>query len=393
VQALLIVVRLVRIKRGIRRISKSARSNADLVFPNVGRLFCLLTTKNNFWTTRPHSETTYEKLFRNGAAKYHLENKYKMDKTLLRHRTRRHPLYRDGAFHIARVYSDDLKKQQHLLNQWLKFCIWSIGQDADQLETLSSVIREHVIRYGLALKNEFLNGRFASSKTVSGYISAMNTIMNKVRGDAWENVRPAQDCGVELISYIPNRKPKLDKEGLPDIDELVGYLLELQCALGVDIREALSLNLKRALDEGRRAGVVTITNWRSGAHRKVPCRPRAVQALGQAVVAQRLQKRLPKPMDYNEFVAAHRKLAARQGYSTNTARGVYVRERYQEITGLPAPVVSGLSQAAHLQEIADYSNRALSAAQNIDKTARHIIAKELGVLGVEALTAYLDTPL
>lgn len=358
----------------------------------MGR-FCLLTTLKISRTHRPHPKATLERLFWNGAAKYHLENKYKMDKTLLRHRTRRHPLYRDGAFHIAHAYSDDMKKQKHLLNQWLKFCIWSISRDADPLETLSSVTREHVIRYGGALKIEFLNGRYASSKTVSGYISAMNAIMNKVRVDAWENVSPAQDCGVELISYIPNRKTKLDKEGLPDIDELVGYLLELQCALGVDIREALSLNLKRALDEGRRAGVVTVTNWRSGARRKVPCRPRAVQALGQAVVAQRLQKSLPKPMDYNEFVAAHRKLAAREGYSTNTARGVYVLERYQELIGLPAPVVSGLDQSAHLQAIADYSNRTLSAAQDIDKTARHIIAQELGVLGIETLTAYLDTPL
>ncbi|WAK04291.1 hypothetical protein [Methylobacter sp. YRD-M1] len=313
-----------------------------------------------------------------------------MDKTLQRHRTRRHPLYKEGVSQIAHAYSEDPKKQRHLLGQWLKFCIWSISQDGDRLDTLESVTREHIIRYGRYLKAEFLNGNYASTAAPLGYLSALNTIMKAIRGDTWQSVSPRQDCGLIAVSCIPKRKPALGQDGLPDLAELAGYLLALQAALGVDLREALSLDLKQALTEGRRTGFVTVASWRSGTRRKVPCRPIAVQALGQAIAARRLQKRLPKPMAYDDFVAAHRKLAARTGYSINTARGVYVRERYQELTGLPAPVVSGLAQAAHRQALADHTGKTLSEAKSWDKHTRHRIAKEIGVLGIEPLNAYLD---
>jgi hypothetical protein len=311
-----------------------------------------------------------------------------MDKTLQRHRTRRHSLYREGAAQIALACREDRKKQ--LTNQWLKFCIWSISQDGGQLDTLESVTREHIIRYGRYLKAEFLNGNYASTAAPLSYLSALNTIMKAIRGDAWQSVSPRQDCGLAAESCIPRRKPALDPDGLPDLAELAGYLLALQSSLGVDLREALSLDLKRALTEGRRTGFVTVASWRSGMRRKVPCRAVAVQALGQAIAARRLQKRLPKPMTYDDFVAAHKKLSARAGYSTNTARGVYVRERYQELTGLPAPMVSGLAQAAHLQALADRAGKPLAEAKGFDKHARHRIAKEIGVLGIEPLKDYLD---
>lgn len=95
-------------------------------------------------------------------------------------------------------------------------------------------------------------------------------------------------------------------------------------------------------------------------------------------------------MAYDDFVAAHRKLAARKGYFTNTARGVYVRERHQELTGLSAPCVAGLDQAAHLQALAKQANKTLSEAKGFDKNTRHIIAKEIGVLGIKLLKDYLD---
>jgi hypothetical protein len=313
-----------------------------------------------------------------------------MDKALQRHRTRRHSLYREGVSQITQAYSDDQKKQQQLISQWLKFCSWSVTRESGQMNTLASVTREHVIRYGQHLKAEFLNGKYASTSAPSGYVSALNTLMRTIRGKDWQTVSPRQDCGLEPLSCIPNRKPTLGKDGLPDMTELASYLLELQGALGVDLWEALSLDLKQALAEGRRTGFVTVASWRSGMRRKVPCRPIAVKALGQAIAARRLQKRLPKPMAYDDFVAAHRKLAARKGYSTNTARSVYVRERYQELTGLPAPCVAGLDLATHLQQLASHRDKTLSEAKGFDKNTRHRIAKEIGVLGLEPLKDYLD---
>lgn len=258
------------------------------------------------------------------------------------------------------------------------------------LEDINSVTREHIIRYGQYLKSKFDNGNFVSTNTAAGYLSGMNTVMKLVHGDNWEKISPIKDCGLEPISHIPNQKPELDKNGLPDTESLAGYLLELQMSLGVTVREALILDLKEALTEGRSTGFVTVTNVQNGVKRKVPCRLSAIKAIGNGIAAWRLQKRLPKKMEFDDFLAAHHKLAARKGYSTNTARGIYVRDRYQELTGVKPPIISGLNQAEHWQSLAQHSNKTLSEAKGIDKNSRHQIAKEIGVLGIEPLKEYLD---
>ncbi|MDP2426699.1 MAG: hypothetical protein Q8M28_01015, partial [Methylobacter sp.] len=316
--------------------------------------------------------------------------KQPMDKSLLRHRTRRYPLYKSGEIKIAQACPEDPKKQKRLLNQWLNFCVWSVTKGGGDLGRVTSVTRDHIVRYGQHLRAEFDKGRFSSTTAPTSYLSGMNVIMRIFYGDGWEKVSPIQDCGLEPFFYIPSDAPGLDKQGLPDTESLAGYLLELQSSLGVVIREALALDLRKALGEGRRTGFVSVDSVQSGARRKVPCRPSTVKALGEGIAARKLQKRLPKKWEFDDFLAAHDRLAARKGYSTNTARGIYVRDRYLELTGVEPPIVSGLSQTEHWQAIAQYSNRTLSEAKGIDKNSRHQIAKEMGVLGIDALKAYLE---
>ncbi|MBS3951887.1 MAG: hypothetical protein KGZ88_02945 [Methylomicrobium sp.] len=312
-----------------------------------------------------------------------------MDKTLLRHKTRLHSLFKNGETEITRGCSEDTKAQKRLINQWLNFCTWSITKDGNQLEDIKLVTREHIIRYGQYLKSEFDNGRFASTSSAVSYISGINNVMKLIHDD-WKKVSPIQDCGLEPFSHIPNNKPELDKNGLPDIESLAGHLLDLQISLGVVIREALSLDLKEALIEGRSTGFVTINNFQNGLRRKVPCRSSAIKAIGKGITARRLQKLLPKKWEFDDFLAAHNKLASRKGYSTNTARGIYVRDRYQELTGVEPPIISGLNQAEHWKKLAQYSNKTLSEAKGLDKNIRHVIAREIGVLGIEFLKDYLD---
>jgi integrase len=315
-----------------------------------------------------------------------------MDKALLRHKTSLHLLYKIGEAEIVRACSEDAKTQKRLINQWLTFCVWSITKDGNQLENIGSITRHYIIRYGQYLKSEFDNGRFASTSSATSYLSGINAVMKLIQPD-WEKVSAVQDCGLESFSHIPNKKPELDKNGLPDIESLAGYLLELQSALGVVIREALSLDLIDALVEGRSTGLVTITNFQNGVRRKVPCRPSAVKALGKGIAARRMQKLLPKKWEFDDFIAAHNKLAARKGYSTNTARGIYIRERYQEITGIEPPIITDHDLTDHLEKTAQLSNKTLSEAKGMDKNARHTIAKEIGVLGIELLRDYLDKKL
>lgn len=308
---------------------------------------------------------------------------------MLRHKARLHSLYKTGEPEIIRSCNEYPEIQKRLISQWLNFCIWSITNDDNLLETINSVTRDHIVRYGQYLKSEFDNGRFASTNTASSYLSGMNTVMKLINAD-WEKVRAVQDCGLEPFSHISNKKSELDKNGLPNIENLAGYLLELQSALGVVIREALILDLKEALIEGRSTGFVTITNFQNGARRKVPCRPSAIKAIGNGIAARCLQKQLPKKWEFDDFLAAHNKLSARKGYSTNTARGIYVRDRYQELTGIEPPIISGLSQTEHWQKLSHHFNKTLSESKGFDKNTRHTIAKEIGVLGIEPLKDYLD---
>lgn len=312
-----------------------------------------------------------------------------MDKTILRHKTRRHAFYKDGESFITEKLNNEPNSRNRLINQWLNFCIWSITKDSHRFENIRSVPREAIIRYGQYLKSEFDNGRYASTHTVASYLSGMNTVMKLIHSD-WEKVRAVQDCGIASFSHIPNKKPKLDKQGLPDSESLAGYLLELQASLGITVREALLLDLKAALKEGRTTGLVTVTHFQNGIRRKVPCSPTAIKAIGHGLAARRLQKHLPKKMEFDDFLAAHNKLAARKGYSTNTARGIYVRDRYRELTGVEPPIITGLKQAEHWQAIGLHSNKTLSEAKGIDKNVRHQIAKEIGVLGIDSLKDYLD---
>lgn len=313
-----------------------------------------------------------------------------MAKALLRHKTRRHPLYKSGELKINSACDGNTETQNRLLNQWLDFCIWSITQNSNMLEDINSVTREHIIRYGQYLKSKFDNGKFASTNTAAGYLSGMNTVMKLIHSNNWEKISPIKDCGLNPISHIPNKTQELDKNGLPDTESLAGYLLELQMSLGITVREALILDLKEALTEGRSTGFVTVTNVQNGVKRKVPCRLSAIKAIGNGIAARRLQKHLPKKMEFDDFLAAHHKLAARKGYSTNTARGDFVRNRYRELTGVKPPIISGLNQAEHWQSLAQHSNKTLSEAKGIDKNSRHQIAKEIGVLGIEPLKEYLD---
>lgn len=312
-----------------------------------------------------------------------------MDKTILRHKIRRHAFYKDGESFITDKLNNESKCRNRLINQWLNFCIWLIAKGDHHIENIQSITREDIIRYGQYLKFEFDNGRYASTHTVASYLSGMNTVMKLIHSD-WQKVRAVQDCGIASFSYIPNTKPKLDKHGLPDIDSLASYLLELQASLGVTVREALLLDLKVALKEGRTTGLVTVTHFQNGMRRKVPCRPTAIKAIGHGLAARRLQKHLTNKMEFDDFLTAHNKLAARKGYSTNTARGIYVRDRYQELTGVSPPIITGLKQEEHWQTIAQHSDKTLSEAKGIDKNSRHQIAKEIGVLGTESLKDYLD---
>ncbi|MGZ8239688.1 MAG: hypothetical protein ACXWTY_17645, partial [Methylobacter sp.] len=180
--------------------------------------------------------------------------------------------------------------------------------------------------------------------------------------------------------------------GIPDVNSLVSYLLELQKSLGLPIREACGLDLKAALKEGRKTGFITTYSLSSGARRRVPCRPVAITAICEGIASKRHEKLLPEPLTYAQLLAAHTKIAAKNGFSVNSGRGVYVRDRYREITGIPSPANADWDNAEHIQRLAAHLSISEPEAKRRDRSARLQLLRELGQLGIETLSVYLDKP-
>jgi hypothetical protein len=303
------------------------------------------------------------------------------------HRIDNHPLFIAGLDAVNRALPNSIKKSENLIRKWRLFSVWAIKQNCTEIK---SVTRDLVILYGQHLKTQFVKGEFASTTTATSYLYGVNKVLFFATNELWETVKPVRDCGIDQHSYIPNKTPTLTTEGMPDLNSLVSYLLELQTSLGLPITEACRLNLNTALKEGRKTGFITTYSQSSGVRRRVPCRSVAITAIGRGIVAKRHERLLPEPLTYSHIVVLHKKIAAKKGFSTNSGRSVYVQARYSEITGFEPPIKSGLGNKEHIQRLSECLGISEKETRQIDKSARITIVRELGELGIETLTGYLD---
>ena len=307
-----------------------------------------------------------------------------------RHKLDNHPLFIDGRNAVNQALPNSGSHHDALIRKWKYFCEWSIKNGCMEIK---SITRDTFIQYGHHLKSEFLSGKYASTSTAAAHLCAVNKVMSFATNGLWQKIRPVRDCNLDHHSYIiPNKTPTLTDEGIPDLMSLVSYILDLQTSLGLPIREACSLDLWKALKEGRTTGFITTTSQSSGVRRKVPCRSDAITAIGQGIAAQRFQELLPEPITYKQLQAAHKKIAAKKGFSTNSGRSVYVQDRYREITGIEPPIKSGLKNKEHIQRLLECLGISESEAKQKDKKARIKITRELGELGTEVVDGYLDKP-
>jgi len=306
-----------------------------------------------------------------------------------RHKLDNHPLFITGRDAVNQALPNSGSHHDTLIRKWKHFCAWSINNGCVEIK---SITRDHVISYGRHLKAEFIAGEYASTTTVCGYLYAVNKVMAFSTNELWEPVRPVRDCGIHHRSYIPNKTPTLTANGIPDPNSLVSYLLDLQTSLGLPFSEACRLDLRKALKEGRTTGFITTYSQSSGVRRKVPCRSLAIKAIGQGIAAKRHKKLLPEPMTYQQLQSEHKKIASKQGFSTNSGRSVYVQARYSEITGAEPPIKSELENKQHIQKLSEFLVISESEARQADKKARVKIARELGELGTELVDSYLDKP-
>ncbi|MBL1261772.1 MAG: integrase domain-containing protein [Thiotrichaceae bacterium] len=224
-------------------------------------------------------------------------------------------------------------------------------------------------------------------------LSSVNVILETMRGDSLLRVSPAERVGER--SHVRHEAPMgLARERLQHAtsnlhhrgEPRVAAVAELTRELGLRFREASLLDARSALQQAEHRGAVNITAGTKGGRghlvdRWVPVTSQATAALQRAAELQGNGRNLiPDGSRYSQWrdhayhawskVAPDAEL---KGF--HDLRAAYACERYEQLTGHPAPVVAGERETA----------------KGEDQKARAVISAELGHGRVDVVAAYLGS--
>lgn len=270
--------------------------------------------------------------------------------------------------------------------RWQRFNSWARAEQG--IKRMEQVGRQAVEAYGRNLAEQVESGRL-SAAYAQNLVSAVNTVMDLATHGRWEAVAPTRTCGIAKRSSVRTVAPTgSDRvECRSAINALRDSGLERQAAiaglareLGLRSKEASLLNARAALAEAAERGRVTISEGTKGGRvREVPiATPGALEALRTASKVQgEMRNLIPEQESWRKW----REGGLRDGREALQALGIaryhdlraaYACERYEALTGHPAPVLGG--------SIADRAK---------DRDARLRISAELGHGRIEVVAAYI----
>ena len=256
-----------------------------------------------------------------------------------------------------------------------------------------AVTREVIVAYGECLAGQIKSGTMAVAYA-QNLLSSVNVILETLRGDRQLRVSPAVLVGERR--HVRDTAPAgLDRArvnaaatALRGRDQArVASVVELARDLGLRFREASLLDVRAALTQARNLERVNITAGTKGGRgrevdRWVPVGESALQTLESAAALQQASSNLiPTTMNYRQWrdhaYAVWRSAASQHGLSGfHDLRAAYACDRYAQLTGCPAPAITGCRQA----------NR------TADQSARRVLAQELGHGRIDVVSAYAGSP-
>ncbi len=274
-------------------------------------------------------------------------------------------------------------------DRWRSFCAWA--QDRG-VRDARAIDRPLVLSYGRHLAQQ----AFSGTKRVSyaqNQLSSINVVLETLRGDNRVRVWPAAMVGRR--SSVRTASPAgLDRRAFSKAVQTLrdrgrartASVAELCRELGLRRREASLMDLREAAGQAATLGRVNVTRGTKGGRgrsvdRWVPVGDTAMAALHTAVSASAGSRNLvPKGVILKDWLP---RLSREWGQVSKTAglgtlrdlRAAFACERYQEITGCPAPAVAGTR----------------SADKNDDLSAREAIAHELGHRRIDVMAAYVGS--
>lgn len=271
-----------------------------------------------------------------------------------------------------------------IAERWRPFANYMNKKNIRDLKELS---REDLIAYG-ALLSERVGDDEISVSYAQNLVSAVNTVMKMATLGEWQPVSPTLDCGIPERSHIRISPPDgLCRDAFYRALNALGddfaegkAVAILAREFGLRTKEAALLDSKAALEEARCCEYINITRGtKGGRKRKVPISsPCQIKALEFCIEIQG-QRSLLIPIDINweRFRGNHirriREALQQNGIARlHELRAAYACERYEQLSGVPAPVLGGKETA-------------------LEHMARIKVAHELGHGRVDVTNSYLGS--
>ncbi|WKJ88548.1 integrase domain-containing protein [Methylomonas montana] len=279
-----------------------------------------------------------------------------------------------------------------LAERWSVFAKWlEQTQGGKRMEDIN---RDHVMAYGQALKARVERDELKAS-TAQLYVSAVNSIMTSATQGEWQTVSPTRDCGIPKRRYIPETSkamPQAQHDQLQACidDERIVALLNLQRTLGLRFKESALLDAQKALGQAHRENRITVfSGTKGGKRRHVLVSTEAMAALETAASLQDGRLMIPANLRYVDFRDHCYRQAQQLQFQFHGQRHNYAQQRYQALTGVPAPINTDIAKSAWPAYMAMQLHIDESTAEKLDQRARRILSQELGHERLEVVCVYI----
>ncbi|UEB96681.1 integrase domain-containing protein [Pseudomonas sp. HN2] len=295
-------------------------------------------------------------------------------------------LFGDGHFGTVKAHSD----------RWQAFVQWCRSEEGPRLNDARQIDREILMRYAAHVREQVNQGNVGIA-TAQNRLSSVNRTIAALRGDQYVKIpSPSKALGLQRSS-VRSEAPQGQDRGQVELiaqalSELgqqsrVSAIVLLARETGMRLREAILADLLRLKREARQLGKINIQDGtkggRSGASapRWIAVTDQVRGALNRAseVSPSGSRNLLAPDESYKDFmqtvVRPARDLLHEQGVKGfHELRAAYACERYEQLTGFPAPVNGG---RGHRED------------QELDQRAREQISHELGHNRIDVVSAYI----
>lgn len=294
-------------------------------------------------------------------------------------------MFAGGHFATVKAHSD----------RWQAFVKWCRSADGPGYNDARQIDRSTLHSYATHLRQQIQQGEIRIA-TAQNRLSSVNRTLAALRGDQYVKIAsPSKALGMQRSSVRTRAPDGQDHQQLSRVIEAlreqqhyrVAAIVCLARATGMRLREAILADLPRLQREAKHLGRINIQDGTKGG-RSGASAPRCVVANEEVKAALQFARNasptgsrnlLAREESYATFlqqtVRPARKTLHEQGLKGfHELRAAYACERYEQLTGHPAPVSGG------------YCYR---VDHDLARQARQQISFELGHHRIDVVSAYI----